>query len=88
MSALLTADQSEVQVGPDKLDAVASFCFLGDMVSAGVGCEIMVTTRVKTAWKKFRELLPVLTSRLLSYKTSGHVYSSYLRSAMLHASET
>ena len=47
-----------------------------------------VTTRVKIAWKKFRELLPVLTSRHLSYKTRGHVYSSCVRSAMLHASET
>ena len=58
------------------------------MLSAGGGCEIAVTTRVKTAWKKFRELLPVLTSRNLSYKTRGHVYSSCMRSAMLHASET
>ena len=87
MSALLRADQSEVQVGPDKLDVVTSFCYLGDMLSAGGGCEIMVTTRVKTAWKKFRELLPALTSRPLSYKTSGHVYSSCVRSAMQHASE-
>ena len=43
---------------------------------------------MKTAWKKFRELLPVLTSRHLSYKTCGHVYSSCVRSAMLQASET
>ena len=80
--------QSEVQVGPDKLEVVASFCYLGDMLSAGGGCEMAVTTRVKTAWKKFRELLPVLTSRHLSFKTRGHVYSSCVRSAMLHASET
>ena len=80
--------QNEVQVGPDKLEVVASFCYLGDMLSAGGGCEITVTTRVKTAWKKVRELLPVLTSRHLSYKTHGHVYRSCLRSAMLHASET
>ena len=58
------------------------------MLSAGGGSEITVTTRVKTAWKKFRELLPVLTSRHLSYKTLGHVYSSCVRSAMLHVSET
>ena len=80
--------QSEVQVGPDKLEVVASFCYLGDMLSAGGGCEMGVTTRVKTAWKKFRELLPDLTSRHLSYKTCGHVYSSCLWSSMLHASET
>ena len=80
--------QSEVQVGPDKLEVVAFFCYLGDMLSAGGGCEIMIITGVKTAWKKFRELLPVLTSCHLSYKTRGHVYSSCVLSAMLHASET
>ena len=80
--------QNEVQVGPDKLEVVASFYYLGDMLSAGGGCEITVTTRVKTAWKKFRKLLPVLTSRHLSYKTRGHVYSSCVRNAMLHDSET
>ena len=35
--------------------------------------EITITTRVKTGGKKFRELLPVLTSHHLSYKTRGHV---------------
>ena len=80
--------QNEVQVGPDKLEVVASFCYLDDMRSAGGGCEIAVTALVKTAWKKFTELLPVLTSRHLSYKTRGHVYSSCMRSAMLNVSET
>ena len=28
----------EVQVGPDKLEVVASFCYLGDMLSAAGGC--------------------------------------------------
>ena len=66
----------------DKLEVVASFCYLGDMLSAGGGCDIVVTTtHVKTAWKKFRELLPVLTSCHLSYKASGHVYSSCVWSA-------
>ena len=78
----MCSEQNEVQVGPDKLEVVASFCYLGDMLSAGGGCEIAVTTCVKTAWKKFRELLPVLTSHHLSYKTCGHVYSSCMRSAM------
>ena len=49
--------QSEAQVRPDKLEVVASFCYLGDMLSAGGGCDITVTTSVKTAWKKFRKLL-------------------------------
>ena len=78
----------EVQVGPDKLEVVASFCYLGDMLSAAGGCELSTTTRVKTGWKKFNDLLPVLSSRHLSFKTCGRVYSSCVRSAMLHASET
>ena len=87
-SALDGRPQKEVQVGPDKLEVVASFCYLGDMLSAAGGCELSTTTRVKTAWKKFKDLLPVLSSRHLSFKTRGHVYSSCVRSAMLHASET
>ena len=80
--------QREVQVGPDKLEVVASFCYLGDMLSAAGGCELSTTTCVKTAWKKFKELKPILSSCHLSFKTRGSVYSSSQRSAMLHASET
>ena len=80
--------QREVQVRPNKLEVVASFCYLGDILSAAGGCELSTTTHVKTAWKKFKELLPVLSSRHLSFKTRGHVYSSCVRSAMLNASET
>ena len=80
--------QKEVQVGPNKLEVVASFCYLGDMLSAAGGCELSTTTHVKTAWKKFKDLLPVLSSRHLPFKTCGPVYSSSVRSAMLHASKT
>ena len=68
--------QSEVQVGPDKLEVVASFCYLGDMLSAAGGWELLTTTRVKTVWKKFKELKPVLSSRHGSFKTRGRVYST------------
>ena len=76
--------QREVQVGPDKLEVVASCCYLGDMLSVAGGCELSTTTCVKTAWKKFKELKPVLSSHHLSFKTRGRVYSSCVRSAMLH----
>ena len=66
----------EVQVGPGKLEVVASFCYLGDMLSAAGGCELSTTTRVKTAGKKFMELKPFLSSHHLSFKIRGHVYSS------------
>ena len=37
--------QRIVQVGPDKLDVVASFCYLGDIISAAGDCELSTTTR-------------------------------------------
>ena len=36
------------------LEKVDKFCYLGDMLDAGGGCDSAVTTRVRSAWKKFR----------------------------------
>ena len=54
---------SEVEVGNEKLEIVPEFCYLGDMLSAGGGCELAAITRCKCAWGKFRQLLPLLTNR-------------------------
>ena len=45
--------QNDVQVGSDKLEVVASFCYLGDMLSAAGGCELSTTTHMKTTWKRW-----------------------------------
>ena len=58
--------QEEVQAGHDKLEVVASFCYLGDMLSPAGGCELSTTTRVKTTWKKFKELQFSLPATFLS----------------------
>ncbi|XP_035665616.1 uncharacterized protein LOC118408864, partial [Branchiostoma floridae] len=70
------------------LDVEASFCYLGDMLCAGGGCELAVTTRSCAAWGKFKKLLPILTSRHLPFKTRGKVFDCCVRAAMLHGSET
>ena len=57
------------------------------MICPGGGCELSSITRIRTAWGKFRELLPLLTSRHISFTTKGQVYTTYVRSIMLHASE-
>ena len=70
-----------------KLDVVDSFCYLGDTIGAGGGCDLSVITRIRSAWGKFRELLPILTSRALSYITRGQIYSTYIRTVLWYASE-
>ena len=78
----------EVEVDGHKLDVVSQFCYLGDMLSSGGGCELAATVRCKTAWGKFRELIPILTNRHIALPTRGRIYSTCVRSAMLHGSET
>ena len=42
---LLDGRPQRRSVGPDKLEVHASFCYLGDMLSAEGGCELSTTTR-------------------------------------------
>ena len=78
---------TEFEVGNDMLEAVDSFCYLGDMVSASGGCERAIITRIKCAWGKFRELMPLLTSRALSFRRRGHLFSTCVRRTLLHGAE-
>ena len=57
------------------------------MITPGGGCELATVTRCRIAWGKFNELLPLLCSRSLSLHTRGRVFVTYVRSALLHASE-
>ena len=67
---------------------VTDFCYLGDMISAGGGCELSSITRCKSAWSKFRQLFPILTNLHLLFTTSGQIYNTYIRAVMLYSSET
>ena len=82
------ADGRLVMIGEEKLEVTLEFCYLGDMLSAGGGCELASITRCKCAWAKFRQLLPLLANRHLSLLTRGRVYSTCVKRAMLHAAET
>ena len=73
--------------GDSELDMVDHFCYLGDTIGAGGGCDLSITARIRSAWGKFRELLPLLTSRVLSFKTRGRIYITYIRPVLLYASE-
>jgi len=69
------------------LEKVDKFCYLGDMVDADGGCDSAVTTRVRSAWKKLREYLPILTGKGFSLKLKGKVYATCV-SCLMHGGET
>jgi len=79
---------TQVDMDGTLLDVNANFCYLGDMLNAGRGCDSAIAAMCCVAWGKFRKLLPFLTTRHLSPKLRVKVYSTCVRSAMLHVSET
>jgi len=58
------------------------------MLDADGGCDSAVTTRVRSAWKKFREYLSILTGKGFSLKLKGKVYATCVRSCLMHGTET
>ena len=60
------------------LENVDKFCYLGDMLDADGGRDSVVTARVRSAWKKFHEYLPILTGKEFSLKLKGKVYATYV----------
>ena len=79
---------TQVDVDGTLLDVESNFCYLGDMLCAGGGCKLAIVTRCNTAWGKFKWLLPILTSKHVSLRTSGKVFNACVRSALLYGSET
>jgi len=47
-----------------------------------------VVARIRIGWNKFRQLVPLLTNKDVSLIMRGRLYSSCVRSSMLHRSET
>ena len=44
----------------EEVETVIGFCYLGDRVKAGGGCEAAATERAKIGWVKFRECRELL----------------------------
>uniref|UniRef100_A0A0L8I7R5 Uncharacterized protein n=1 Tax=Octopus bimaculoides TaxID=37653 RepID=A0A0L8I7R5_OCTBM len=59
----------------EKLEVVDSFRYLGDQVSSGGGCAESVAARIRIAWAKFREPLPLLATKALSLRVKGRLYA-------------
>ena len=66
--------ESEVQVRPDKLEVVASFYYLGDMLSAGGCCDLVVTTH---AWVKVFRIISEFRISMESQPQNAELGRSY-----------
>jgi len=58
------------------------------MLSEDGDADAAVEARIRIGWNKFRQLAPLLTNKDVSLIMRGRLYSSCVRSSMLHGSET
>jgi len=58
------------------------------MLSVDRDADAAVEARIRIGWNKFRHLVPLLTNRDISLIRRGRLYSTCVRSSMLHGSDT
>ena len=81
---VMSTGHTSVDIGASaNLEVVDKFCYLGDMLSVDGDADAAVEARIQIGWNKFRQLVPLLTSRDISLIRRGRLYSSCVRSSML-----
>jgi len=86
---VISTGHTSVNIGASaNLEVVDKFCYLGDMFSVAGDADAAVEATIRIGWNKFRQLVPLLTNRDISLIRRGRLYSSCVRSSMLHGSET
>ena len=75
-------------IGNNKLEVVRSFCYLGDVTNESRGCHSATIPYIRSAWKKFHELISIVCNKSFSLANRGHIYNSCLNSVLVYACET
>ena len=71
----------------DEVETVNGFCYLGDRLNAGRGCEAAVTARIRIGCARFRESGELLLGNRFPLKIKGKVYCCCVRSKILYGDE-
>ena len=78
-----------VEIGVNgKLECIAKFCFLGDIIAAWGGVEDASRAKIRCTWAKFRELAPILTFKGAFLAVKRQVYNACVKRVMVYGSET
>jgi len=81
MNSVTSTGCTSVGIGVNtNLELVDKFCYLGDM--------LCVDGDANTGWNIIVQLVPLLTNQDISLIVGGRLFSSCVRSSMLHGSET
>ena len=80
-------EDNMISLDGDNIEVVDRFSYLGDVVSTEGGAQEAVTSRIRSAWKKFKEVSNVICGRSISLKVRGTLYKSYVRNALTYGAE-
>src|SRR2546425_8362115 len=72
----------------EELEIVDKFYYLGDVIGKGGVAEEASRTRVRCAWRKFRDLRMLLTARGASLRVKGKIYRVCVQRVLVYGSET
>ena len=76
-----------ISLDGDNIEVVDRFSYLGDGISTEGGAQKAVTSRIRSAWKKFKEVSNVICGRSMSLKVRGTLYKSYVSNALTYGAE-
>ena len=89
LNPVTSAGHTSVDIGASaKLESVDKFRYLDDMLSVDGDADAVVEARIRIGWNKFRQLVPLLTSKDVSLIMIARLYRSCVRSSMLRGSDT
>jgi len=84
-SPVISTGHTSVDIGASaNLEVVDEFCYLGDTLSVDGDADAAVEARIRIGLNIFWQLVPLLTSRDISLIRRGRLYSSCVRSSILH----
>ena len=77
INAVIGTGCTSVDIGVNaNLELLDKFCYLGDMLSVDGDADAAVETRIQIGWNKFRQFVPLLTNKDISFIVRGRLYSS------------
>ena len=71
---LFEDENKMISLDGDNIEVVDRFSYLGDVISTEGGAQEAVTSRNRSAWKKFKEVSNVICGRSMSLKVRGTLY--------------
>ena len=84
---LFEDEDNTISLDGDNIEVVDRFSYLGDVISTEGSAQVAVTSRIRSAWKKFKEVSNVICGRSISLQVRDTLYKSYVRNALTYGAE-